>query len=298
MTARGRRSPGKGQPNVEPSPPHPDAIPVTRVSTEFHLRGIDLLTRIEADLTDALILMTLVRDQMRSPRRGAGSVRELSRQLDIPYETVRRRVQELVSSGRCVMKDEGVIVPPAVLRGRRVTTFLRKIYVNAVRLLTDLTRIEVAAFASTSRRPVASGRLAAEQRTIALAATGLLLAGLRALRAFWGGDVMRGMVYTAIWTANVKHVTNRAPAADRGVLPDSQRVPVSVLAISQSLRLPYETVRRHAEAMVKEGMCIRKGRRGLVVPTTFIHRITAGPAIGHRLVLDFLADLRSVGVRL
>lgn len=249
------------------------------------------------ELADALIITTLVRDQMRSPRRKASGVRALSRQLDMPYETVRRRVQELVNGGQCTMKDDGVVVPTAVLRGRRVTTFLRKIYVNAVRLLVDLTRMGIATFASSSRRPVVSERLAREQAIIAVAATGLLLAGVRALRGFWGGDVMRGMVYTAIWTANVKHVTNSAPGADRGVLPDSQRIPVSILAISQSLRLPYETVRRHADAMVKEGICVRQGRRGMVIPATFIHRIPAGPIIGYRLVMDFLADLRKAGVK-
>ena len=63
------------------------------------------------------------------------------------------------------------------------------------------------------------------------------------MRRFWGGDLMKRLVYTAIWTANVKHITNSAPAAMRAVLPDSQRQPVGVLAISRSLRLPYETIR-------------------------------------------------------
>ncbi|WP_422002085.1 hypothetical protein [Reyranella sp.] len=276
---------------------HRDALPVTRVSTEFHLRGLDLLTRVQDDIIDSLIVVTLVRDQMTPPRREPVSVRELSRALDMPAETVRRRVLGLARSGQCVVTDDGVSVPPAVLRGRSVTTFLRKIYVNAVRLLADLTRIEVAAFASSSRRSVEAGRLAPEQTAIAIAATGLLLAGIRALRTFWGGDLMRGLIYTAIWTANVKHVTNSTPAAHRISLPDSLRVPVSVSAIARSLRLPYETVRRHADSLVQEGICIRAGRRGLYVPLAFILRISAGPEIGHRLVLDFLADLRHRGVQ-
>ncbi len=267
---------------VEPSEVHPDAHPVIRVSTEYHLRGIDLLTQMQADLIDGQIVMTLVHDQMTAAglRKSIG-VRELSRKLDMPHETIRRRVQELAEKGHCVVSREGVAIPAVVQRGRRVATFLRKIYVNAIRLLADLTRIKVAAFAATSRRPVVGGRLTKEQAVIAAAATGLLLAGLRALRTFWDGDLTRGLVYTAIWTANVKHVTNTAPAADRGALPDSQRIPVSVLAISRSLRLPYETVRRHADSMVQDGICIRMGRRGLLVPMAFIRRITAGP--GHRL---------------
>jgi DNA-binding Lrp family transcriptional regulator len=281
---------------IDPSQFHRDAIPVTRVSTEFHLRAIDLLTRVQDNIIDSLIFMTLVRAQMRRSRRKIVTARELARMVEMPAETVRRHILRLARRGQCVVTDSGVAIPSTVLRGRKVTTFLRKIYVNAVRLLADLTRIEAASFASSSRRPVEAGRLTKEQTTIALAATGLMLAGLRALRRFWG-DLMRGLVYTAIWTANVKHLTNSTPAAYRISLPDSLRVPVSVSAISRSLRLPYETVRRHAESLVEDGICIRVGRRGLFVPLAFIQRIAAGPVITHRLAVDFLTDLRRNGVK-
>jgi len=75
----------------------------------------------------------------------------------MPAETVRRHVHLLIRSGACLLEGGVVMLRPAVLRSRRVTAFLRKIYVDAVRLLVDLTRIEVAAFASASRRPVQSG---------------------------------------------------------------------------------------------------------------------------------------------
>ncbi len=276
---------------------YPDAYRVVRVATAFYLRGFDLLTEAQGHMIDGLIVMTLVREQAGSQRRKPIGIRALSRRLDMPYSTIRRHVETLAGNGQCVAKGGGLIVPPAVLRGRRITTFLRKIYVNAVRLLADLTRIDVAAFASTSRRPVKSGRLSKEQTAVAVAATGLLLTGVRSMRGFWGGDLMRGLVYTAIWTANVKHVTNTALAGIRAVLPDSQRQPVSVLAISRSLRLPYETVRRHADALVQEGICVRVGRHGLLVPTRFIEGITSGIAIAYRLVMDFLADLRRAGVK-
>jgi hypothetical protein len=281
----------------EPSRIHPDAYPVARVSSEFHLRGFDLLTEVQKDAVDGLIVMTLVRDQMSTPRRKPAGVRALSRRLYMPYETIRRHVERLAHNGQCVAEGGGLVVPPAVLRGRRVTTFLRKIYVNAVRLLADLTRVDAASFASSSRRPVKSGRLTREQTTIAVAATGLLLAGMRATRRFWDGDLMTGLVYTAISTANVKHVTNSESAAIRALLPDSQRQPVSVLAISRSLRLPYETIRRHADALLQAGVCRRIGRHGLLVPTSFIQGVPDGTMIVHRLVVDFLAELRRAGVK-
>jgi DNA-binding transcriptional regulator YhcF (GntR family) len=288
---------GQSITQIEAAQIHPDAYPVTRVSTEFHLRSFDLLTQLEGGITDGLIVATLIHDQLKTPRRkGGGSIRELARKLEMPAETVRRHVQELVKSGRCVSNKGIVTVPVTALRGRRITTFLRKVYVNTVRLLADLTRIDVAAFASASRRPVRSERLEKEQLAIAVAGTGLLLAGFRALRAFWG-DLMRGLVYTAIWTANVKHVTNTDPVANRWVVDESKRVPVSALTIARSLRLPYETVRRHADDLVRDGICVRAGRRGLFVPNSFIRRIPAGPVIIYRLVMDFLAELRRAGVK-
>ncbi len=281
---------------IGPSGVHPDVYPVARIGTEFLLRGVDLLTEAQDDVVDGMIVMTLVRNQKNSPRRKAIGVRAVSRRLDMPYTTIRRHVETLARSGQCVAKDGNLAVPPAVLRGRRVATFLRRIYVNAVRLLADLTRIDVVSFAATSRRPVRSGRLSREQTTIAVAATGLLLAAVRAMRAFWGGDLMKGLVFTAIWTANVKHMTN-APAATRAVLPDSQRQPVSVLAISRSLRLPYETVRRHADGLLQAGICVRTGRHGLRVPASFMQGVPEAVATPYRLIMDFLAELRRGGVK-
>jgi DNA-binding Lrp family transcriptional regulator len=261
------------------------------------LRAFDLLTAAHGDLMSGVIIMTLVYNQAGvSGRKGMG-FRELSRRLDMPAETVRRHVRSLAQSGHCIVQDGGVTVPVAVLRGRPITTFLRKIYVDAVRLLADLTRVGIAAFAPSSRRPVVAGRLSTEQTKIAIAATGMLLAGVRATRGYWGGDVVHGLVYTAITSANIRHVTNSASATIPAVLPDSQRQPVSVLAISRSLRLPYETIRRHAEALVEAGVCERVGRRGLLVPASFLRTVPDGTLLVYRLTMDFVAELRRGGVK-
>lgn len=178
-------------------------------------------------------------------------------------------------------------MPAAMKRSRRTAAMLRKSYVNAVRVLRDLTRIGVARFSIGSDRPLRSGRLTKEQAVIGIAGTGLLLTGYRKLREFAGGDFMEGLVFTAIWTANVKHMTNTPAAGDRGILKDSQRLPVSVLAISDALRLPYETVRRHADALLKEGQCVRVGRKGLVVMTSAYRRHVAMTAASYHIVMAF-----------
>jgi len=288
-----RRSIGEGQ----ASDIHPDARPVIRVATEFYLRGFELLARLEGDIVDGLIVMTLACDQMRSPRHGARSTRALSRGLDVPTETVRRHVRGLLQRGHCVSEDGGVAVPASVMRSRHVATFLRRIHAEAERLLGDLTRIGVASFTGTPRRSTPSGRFTGEHAVIAVAATGLLLSCVQALRAFWAGDLTRGMIFTGIWAANVRHVTNSASGASRTVLADRLRQPVSALALARSLRLPYETVRRHADALMRDGVCRRAGRAGLIVPARVHLRIASGAGIAHRLVTNFLSELRLGGVK-
>jgi DNA-binding transcriptional ArsR family regulator len=270
--------------------------PVARVSTEYYLRAFDSMTRLQQDIADASIFMALVHGQLIAPHRKAIGVRELSRKIGMPYETLRRHTQVLVQSGRCVSAGGGLAVPVSVLKSRVITTFMRGIYVNTVRLLVDLTRVGVAAFPSASWRSPLSGRLTKEQTAIAVAGLGLLLTGMRLMRDYWAGDLMKGLVYTAIWTANVKHVANTSLATSATVLADSQRQPVSVGAVSRSLRLPYETVRRHADALLREGICVRAGRQGLVVLATTHVQTEPGAVAGYRLVLEFLGELRRAGV--
>jgi DNA-binding transcriptional ArsR family regulator len=270
--------------------------PVARVSTEFYLRAFDSLTQLQQDIADGGIFIALVHGQLIAPHRKAIGVRELSRRIGMPYETVRRHAQVLVRSGKCASSGGGLSVPASVLKSRAITTLMRSTYVNAVRLLVDLTRIGVIAFPSASRQPPSSGRLTKEQIAISIAGLGLLLKGMRLMRDFWRGDLMKGLVYTAIWTANVKHVANTSLAASATVLADSERQPVSVGAVSRSLRLPYETVRRHADALVREGICVRSGRQGLVVLATTHHRTEAGAIAGYHLVLEFVGELRRSGV--
>jgi DNA-binding transcriptional ArsR family regulator len=281
---------------IEPIVPR-DTYPAMRVAVEHFLRGVDVLSEMHQDMVSSLILLTLWRDQRLG--RGPVGVRELARKLGLPYETVRRHARALVEDGQCVEEKGGLTVPVAMTRGPRTTAMLRKSYVNGARMLRDLTRIGVARFDAPSGRPLRSGRLTREQIAIGMAGIGLLLDGLKTLHEFSGGDFVKGLVFTGIWTANVKHVTNTPAASDRRVLDDSQRLPVSILAISNALRLPYETVRRHADMLLKEGQCVRVGRKGLVVPAS-THRqgVNVGTmAAGYRTLMALLAELRNAGVK-
>jgi hypothetical protein len=87
------------------------------------------------------------------------------------------------------------------------------------------------------------------------------------------------------------------PEAVRDILPDSDRRPVSIAAIAASMRLPYETVRRHAAKLVRQGKCIRVGRRGVMAPASAFRQMEVQANLIHKLVMGFLRELRSAGVR-
>jgi hypothetical protein len=77
-----------------------------------------------------------------------------------------------------------------------------------------------------------------------------------------GGDLLRGIIFTAIAVANSEHLSAGGdPAGGTG-----EPRPVSVLAIANSIGVPYETTRRYVNIMVRDGQCVRHGRRGVVIP--------------------------------
>lgn len=78
-----------------------------------------------------------------------------------------------------------------------------------------------------------------------------------------GGDLLRGIIFTAIAVANGE----AAPVTGGG-----ERRPVSVMSIAHSIGVPYETTRRYVNMLVAEGLCERDGRRGVIVPEDALSR--------------------------
>lgn len=72
-----------------------------------------------------------------------------------------------------------------------------------------------------------------------------------------GNDLLKGIIFTAIAVAN----SEAGPVASNG---DARR-PVSVMSIAGSIGIPYETTRRYVNLLVDEGLCMRLGRRGVVI---------------------------------
>lgn len=106
-------------------------------------------------------------------------------------------------------------------------------------------------------------------RVAARAGGDYLLRSLRMLGELADGELLAGLISIAIVQANVTHLGHEEDAGFRDLTdipPNEMRRPISILALSNSLGMPYETTRRHVEKMCAAGRC-RRVKGGVIVPT-------------------------------
>src|SRR5262249_44637131 len=115
-----------------------------------------------------------------------------------------------------------------------------------------------------------------------------------------GGDLRSALVFHALWTANMRPITQSAANETYSRIdtlpPDDMLRPIAVHALSESLLIPYETTRRHVEQLMKAGLCIRD-KRGVRIDMASIAakpEITAILRAAFPNLLRFLDDLRNV----
>jgi hypothetical protein len=95
-------------------------------------------------------------------------------------------------------------------------------------------------------------------------------------RAAGNGDILRGVIFLAIVDANTRHLRPGDPVAQSysstsDQVPDELRKAISVHALALELSLPYETTRRHVNALMAEGLC-KRSEAGIVVPGDVLSR--------------------------
>jgi len=138
----------------------------------------------------------------------------------------------------------------------------------------------------------------ANVRAVVRVGSEFLMRGIDSMIKSQGDDLIAALIFTAIWTTNVRHITQSPANIEFGgpndIPPDAQRRPVSVQAVANQLGIPYETVRRYVQKMIKAGDCIRVGKHGLIVPAAVFARPQHQKALQESLpsLLRFLADLK------
>ena len=180
-------------------------------------------------------------DEIRRPV----SVRAVAASMQLPYETARRNIRRLESLGVCATSEAGVVVPAAFM--------LTPTYFEAARrwheqLLGLYRLIE----ARSLLEPLPAPNYAETEPPVRGAVRLLSDFLLRCAEATVSrtGDLVAGLVILPLL----------ALAAGAEGVP----APMSAAAIARRTRLPAETVRRHAVALVERGMCV-SGRSGLVL---------------------------------
>jgi DNA-binding Lrp family transcriptional regulator len=118
----------------------------------------------------------------------------------------------------------------------------------------------------------------------------------------FGRDVLDGLLLCAISQANVAQITRNPELQRRYALldqppPDELRRPVSVSAIANSLRIPFETARRRIAALADLGVVVTQPR-GVVIPTAPLNSpfYRMGAAAHYELVRKLYFRLRGIGL--
>jgi hypothetical protein len=218
-------------------------------------------------------------DEMRRPV----SMNAVASSLNLPFETVRRRVSAMAQEGFCQFVDGGVIVPTAVLAQPQyyIAAYkgyerLRAFYyqLRDLGLLPDLPPATVDLAAGTF--PIrAASRLVGSYVLRIVEAMGM--AG-----AIVEGNLIDALVLMEVFRSNVEHLSHVQRGGEgfdpTDMVSDGQRIPVSISTVARRLGLPHETVRRRASDLVKRGVCART-RGGLIIPA----RTLAHPALRQQL---------------
>lgn len=109
-------------------------------------------------------------------------------------------------------------------------------------------------------------------------------------------DFTQTLIFGAIWRANINdQLGNPMDSGGRPwPLADDKRRRVSILEISGTLRMPYETARRQVNRLIERGFCMRDDA-GLYIPLSVLVR----PELIDTLMAnyDLLLQLVSDGVQ-
>jgi hypothetical protein len=117
------------------------------------------------------------------------------------------------------------------------------------------------------------------------------------------GDMIKAIVFLAVVAANTGHLEQTGQgsrfAGVDSAPPDDVRRPVSALAISQALGMPFETTRRYINRLIADGVLARV-KKGVIAPVAVVgsDEVSRVVATNATNVRRFLRDLRRAGITL
>jgi DNA-binding Lrp family transcriptional regulator len=216
-------------------------------------------------------------DEMRRPV----TMHAIATSLALPFETVRRRVRNMVETGFCKAVDGGVIVPGAVLAAPQYTLGGFRGYERIRAFYYQLGDLGLLREVPPATVELAPGVFPI--RAVARLVGTYVLRVIETLAPV--GDLVDGLVWLEIYRSNVEHLPaelSEAPGAPPGpddLAHDGLRRPAPVTALAARLGLPHETVRRRVTGMIARGACVRV-HGGLIVPGEALARAEFAAVLG------------------
>ncbi|HEX3917273.1 MAG TPA: hypothetical protein VHW60_08035 [Caulobacteraceae bacterium] len=139
-------------------------------------------------------------------------------------------------------------------------------------------------------------------RAVARLSANYLLRCLRLVTDLHQGELLNAIICQAIIGANTRHLTHPTDAErqgfdETGLPPDEARKPISILALADSLGLPFETTRRHVARLEAAGAC-KRVRGGVIVPSSALadQRFYEAAQTSFGYTQQFVRNLRRAGV--
>jgi len=213
-------------------------------------------------------------DEMRRPV----SMNALASSLNLPFETVRRRVKAMADDGFVRFVGGGVIVPAAVLSdpGHALSAVrgyerLRAFYYQ----LSDLGLLDDLPPPTVDLAPGVVPFRAVSR----LVGTFVLRFVESVSRA---GGPADALILLEIFRSNTEHFTPERRGAEgweaKDMVDDALRKPVSISEVARRIGMPGETVRRHMRRMTAQGWVIRV-ESGFIVPAQALTLPAVFPAL-------------------
>jgi DNA-binding transcriptional ArsR family regulator len=255
---------------------------LARLGAAFFIDAASILSAtFDRDFSVGVTFLTLFRDTRRerttnwSPVRSLDgdeippdtptSTRHLAEALELPYDTVRRHLRKLRRMGLCESGADGVFAPRLAGLGEPIRTGADQLW----RLSRDFAILasNLGAGASASEPVLARG----SRFQVTRVAIEYFLDSLALARRKLGVSPVECVVLRAIASTDLRTLAQLA-ATPRGSIDlaagggAGAREPVSVYAVSKTLSLPYETVRRTANNVIAAGWAERTADRGLNIP--------------------------------
>ncbi|HYE46539.1 MAG TPA: hypothetical protein VEA44_12295 [Caulobacter sp.] len=235
---------------------------IFRCASDYMLDEAGVLAaRHEGDFVRAITWLAML--QVGDGEQRPISVRALSRSLNLPFETTRRKVRELEASGHCQLasghRPMAMRLDPEAARA------------DAARCIEGYQRLMAAmetlgmgpeVFLAGPPPPPAADQAAAQMAAHRLI-QGFLLRTLEA-GTHPHGSMVNALIFVGLMSANAAAITNdpllarRYAGADTPP-PDSLRPPARPRQIAERLCLPYEIVRRRLLHFVERGWVEKVG---------------------------------------